>query len=74
MVSIIVNSNYSYALSSRFRLLWQPLTENGARSQLTQLNDAVTQIARSGNLEQANRVRELLAQVKREIYKLLADQ
>jgi hypothetical protein len=37
------------------------------------LNDAVTQIARSGNLEQGNRVRELLAQVKREIYKILAE-
>jgi DNA-binding PadR family transcriptional regulator len=44
------------------------------RRTLTQLNDAVTQIARSGNLEQANRVRDLLAQVKREIYKLLAEQ
>lgn len=43
------------------------------RRTLTQLNDAVTQIARSGNLEQANRVRDLLAQVKREIYKLLAE-
>jgi hypothetical protein len=38
------------------------------------LNDAVTQVARSGNLEQANRVRDLLVQVKREIYKLLAEQ
>lgn len=36
MVSITVNSNYSYALSSRFCLFWQPLIENGARSQLTQ--------------------------------------
>ncbi|ALF56277.1 PadR family transcriptional regulator [Nostoc piscinale CENA21] len=44
------------------------------RRTLTQLNDAVAQIARSGNLEQANRVRELLVQVKREIYKLLAEQ
>jgi DNA-binding PadR family transcriptional regulator len=44
------------------------------RRTLTQLNDAVTQIARSGNLEQANRVRDLLIQVKREIYKLLAEQ
>ena len=44
------------------------------RRTLTELNDAVTQIARSGNLEQANRVRLLLAQVKREIYKLLAEQ
>ncbi|MCC5637200.1 PadR family transcriptional regulator [Nostoc sp. CHAB 5844] len=44
------------------------------RRTLTDLNDAVTQIARSGNLEQANQVRELLIQVKREIYKLLAEQ
>jgi DNA-binding PadR family transcriptional regulator len=44
------------------------------RRTLTELNDAVTQIARSGNLEQASQVRDLLAQVKREIYKLLAEQ
>jgi DNA-binding PadR family transcriptional regulator len=44
------------------------------RHSLTQLNDAVTQVARSGNVEQANRVRDLLVQVKREIYKLLAEQ
>jgi DNA-binding PadR family transcriptional regulator len=44
------------------------------RHTLTQLNDAVTQVARSGNVEQANRVRSLLVQVKREIYKLLAEQ
>ncbi|MDM9384123.1 PadR family transcriptional regulator [Chlorogloeopsis sp. ULAP01] len=44
------------------------------RRTLTQLNDAVTQIARSGNLEQVNRVRDLLVQVKREIYKFLAEQ
>lgn len=43
------------------------------RHTLTQLNDAVAQVARHGNLEQANQVRELLAQVKREIYKLLAE-
>ena len=41
---------------------------------LTQLNDAVAQVARSGNLEQTNQVRDLLVQVKREIYKLLAEQ
>jgi excinuclease UvrABC helicase subunit UvrB len=40
------------------------------RHTLTQLNDAVTQIARSGNLEQAYRVRDLLVQVKREIHTL----
>ncbi|GAA6615504.1 PadR family transcriptional regulator [Scytonema sp. NUACC26] len=44
------------------------------RRTLTDLNDAVTQIARSGNLEQALRVRDLLVQVKREIYKFLAEQ
>lgn len=44
------------------------------RRTLTQLNDAVAQVARSGNGEQANRVCELLTQVKREIYKLLAEQ
>lgn len=44
------------------------------RQAITQVNDAVAQVARSGNLEQANRVRELLAQVKREIYKLLAEE
>ncbi|MEW5856312.1 MAG: PadR family transcriptional regulator [Cyanobacteriota bacterium] len=44
------------------------------RRTLTQLNDAVAQVARSGNLEQTNRVRDLLVQVKREIYKLLAEQ
>lgn len=41
---------------------------------LTELNDTVTQVARSGNLERANRVRDLLDRVKREIYKLLAEQ
>ena len=44
------------------------------RRTLTELNDAVAQVARSGNLEQTNRVRDLLVQVKREIYKLLAEQ
>lgn len=44
------------------------------RRTLTEVNDAVTQVARSGNLEQANRVRDMLVQVKRGIYKLLAEQ
>lgn len=44
------------------------------RQALTELNDAVTQVARSGNLEQANHVRDLLTQVKREVYKRLAEQ
>ena len=43
------------------------------RRTLTELNDLVTQVARSGNSEQANRVRDLLVQVKREIYKFLAE-
>jgi DNA-binding PadR family transcriptional regulator len=42
------------------------------RRTLTELNDAVGQAARSGNTEQVNQVRELLIQVKREVYKLLA--
>lgn len=44
------------------------------RHTLTQLNDAVVQIARSGNLEQALQVRNLLVGVKREVYKFLAEQ
>jgi DNA-binding PadR family transcriptional regulator len=44
------------------------------RRTLTEVNDAVTQFARSGNLEQANQVRDLLIHVKREIYKLLSEQ
>jgi DNA-binding PadR family transcriptional regulator len=43
------------------------------RRNLTEVNDAVTQFARSGNLEQANQVHDLLTHVKREIYKLLAE-
>jgi len=34
MVSITVQLNFDYALSFRFFLLWQPLTDTGARSQL----------------------------------------
>lgn len=44
------------------------------RRRLTEVNDAVTQVARSGKPEQANRVRDLLVQVKQEIYKLLSEQ
>jgi DNA-binding PadR family transcriptional regulator len=44
------------------------------RRTLTELNDAVAQVARSGNVEQSNRVRDLLVQVKREVYKLLSEQ
>ena len=42
------------------------------RRTLTELNDVVTHVARSGNSEQTNQVRDLLVQVKREIYRLLA--
>lgn len=41
---------------------------------LTQLNDAVTQIARNGNLEQAQDVRSRLVELRREIYRILAEQ
>ncbi|WP_242048199.1 MULTISPECIES: PadR family transcriptional regulator [Nostocales] len=44
------------------------------RQTLIELHDVVAQIGRSGNLEQANRVKELLVQVKRDIYKFLAEQ
>ncbi|MBD2438191.1 PadR family transcriptional regulator [Nostoc sp. FACHB-110] len=44
------------------------------RRALTELNDVVAQVARSGNLEQANRIRDLLVQAKREIYKFLSEQ
>ena len=44
------------------------------RHTLTELNDAVRLIARSGDLEQTKQVKDLLAEVKREIYKLLAEQ
>lgn len=44
------------------------------RRALTDLSDAVVQIAKSGNLEQATQIRERLVEVKREIYRLLADQ
>ncbi|MBW4553119.1 MAG: PadR family transcriptional regulator [Aphanocapsa sp. GSE-SYN-MK-11-07L] len=43
------------------------------RKAFIELNDAITQLARSGNLEQASQIRESLIQVKREIYRLLAD-
>lgn len=43
------------------------------RRTLTELNDAVVQVARSGNLEQAKQVSDRLVQVKREIYKLLSE-
>ncbi|WP_013321221.1 PadR family transcriptional regulator [Gloeothece verrucosa] len=41
---------------------------------LTQLNEAVTLIGNSGNLEQINRVRERIIELKREIYRMLSEQ
>ncbi len=65
----------SYARNPRDRVMESTPSELIAlRRTLTELNDAVTQIARSGNLEQSDRVCDLLTQVKREIYKLLAEQ
>lgn len=43
------------------------------RNAATELAAAVMQVARSGNMERINRVRELLEQVKREIYAILAE-
>ncbi|MEH2357965.1 PadR family transcriptional regulator [Nostoc sp.] len=43
------------------------------RNAATELAAAVVQVARSGNMERINRVRELLEQVKREIYAILAE-
>lgn len=60
-------------VSSNFMTLKPPeLVE--LRNTLTDLSAAVTQIARSGNLEQVSQVRELLVQVKREIYRMLSNQ
>ncbi len=42
------------------------------RNAATELAAVVVQVARSGNVERINRVRELLEQVKREIYAILA--
>ncbi|MDZ8104020.1 MAG: PadR family transcriptional regulator [Nostoc sp. DedQUE12a] len=43
------------------------------RNAATELAGVVVQVARSGNVERINRVRELLEQVKREIYAILAE-
>ncbi|MCY7274365.1 MAG: hypothetical protein LH702_11655 [Phormidesmis sp. CAN_BIN44] len=43
------------------------------RNAATELAAVVMQVARSGNLDRMNRVRELLDQVKREIYLMLAE-
>jgi DNA-binding PadR family transcriptional regulator len=64
----------SYSRDADNRFTEKPSELIELRRTLTEVNDAVTQVARSGNLEQANRVRDLLIQAKREIYKLLAEQ
>ncbi|WP_445635292.1 PadR family transcriptional regulator [Nostoc sp. DSM 114161] len=43
------------------------------RNAATELAGVVVQVARSGNVERINRVRELLDRVKREIYAILAE-
>ncbi|MBH8550895.1 PadR family transcriptional regulator [Nostocaceae cyanobacterium CENA357] len=43
------------------------------RNEATELAAAVMQVARSGNVERMNLVRELLEQTKREIYAMLAE-
>ncbi|MDF5711084.1 MAG: PadR family transcriptional regulator [Nostoc sp. S4] len=43
------------------------------RNVATELAAVVVQVARSGNVERINRVRELLEEVKREIYAILAE-
>jgi DNA-binding PadR family transcriptional regulator len=43
------------------------------RNAATELAGVVVQVARSGNMERINRVRELLEQVKREIYAIMAE-
>ncbi|PSB19665.1 PadR family transcriptional regulator [Phormidesmis priestleyi ULC007] len=51
----------------------KPQTFAELRNAATELADVVMQVARSGNLDRMNRVRELLDQVKREIYLMLAE-
>lgn len=46
---------------------------NQLKEAVMDLRAAVVQVARSGNLDQANRVREILNRVKREIYAILAE-
>ena len=52
MVSITVQLNFDYALSFRFFLLWQPLVETGARSQLAYMAMALNQ----GKVEVAGQI------------------
>ncbi|MGH2416671.1 MAG: PadR family transcriptional regulator, partial [Microcystaceae cyanobacterium] len=52
----------------------QPPAElNELRKSMTEVDEAVALVARSGNTEQINRVREFLVELKREIYKMLAE-
>lgn len=44
------------------------------RKSLTDLNEAVMVVARSGNSDQTNQVRELIVRLKREIYKILGSE
>jgi len=46
----------------------------GLKDAMTELAGAVKQVARSGNSERINRVREMLNRVKREIYTILAEE
>lgn len=46
----------------------------GLKDAIAELSGAVMQVARSGNLERINRVREILNRVKREIYNILAEE
>ncbi|PSF31992.1 PadR family transcriptional regulator [Aphanothece hegewaldii CCALA 016] len=43
------------------------------RTSVTELNDAIAIVARSGTPEQTLQVRDLLTQLKREIYKMLSE-
>jgi DNA-binding PadR family transcriptional regulator len=51
-----------------------PLEFGQLRNAATELTALVTQVARSGNTARMNRVRELLEQVKRDIYAMLSEQ
>jgi DNA-binding PadR family transcriptional regulator len=51
-----------------------PLEFSELRNAATELTALVTQVARSGNTVRMSRVRELLAQVKRDIHAMLSEQ
>ncbi len=52
----------------------KPQEFNQLRQAATELAGAVFQVARSGNSQRMNRVRELLERAKRDIYKILAEE